>query len=215
MSDSSEGGVLATVQLLPNRRRARWSAVLCLCLVGCQHPASPTPAPSLFLRASITPVGANTTSLRQFEGSGAYINMGSAGSPSGGDYLIMYSMGDGASLGNTMIFSWYDAGRLTIGEFPIHEPQDGAFETRKGLEAVLSTHRHGVESYASTTGSLKITGVTDSTVTGRFSFNALRYCFRDPDVPGGDGSCIPAPLDSTAPQVVIAGTFTLGKRTVP
>lgn len=183
--------------------------------MSCQHATSPAPTPSHFLRASITPVGGNATNLRRFEGSGAYTNMGSAGSPSGGDYLIMYSMGEGASLGNMMLFSWYDADRLTIGEFPIHAPQDGEFETRSGLEAVLSTHRNGVESYASTTGALTITGVTDSTVTGRFSFRALRYCYRNPNVPGGDGSCIPSQLDPTAPEVVIAGTFALGKRAVP
>lgn len=209
----SQRGLRGRVLRIALRPWARRSTVLCLVLAS-RYPPTSTP-PAAFLRASVTPVGANPTRLRQFEGSGDYYAMGSVGAPSTGEYFIVYSVGAGESFGNTMLFSWYDAGPLTVGDYPIHEPQGGPEETRKGLEAVLSTHRHGVESYASTTGTLTITSVSDSAFEGRFSFRASRYCFRRPDIPGGDGSCIPSPIDLLAPQVDIEGTFVLVKRSAP
>lgn len=126
----SQRGLRGRVLRIALRPWARRSTVLCLVLAS-RYPPTSTP-PAAFLRASVTPVGANPTRLRQFEGSGDYYAMGSVGAPSTGEYFIVYSVGAGESFGNTMLFSWYDAGPLTVGDYPIHEPQGGPEETRKG-----------------------------------------------------------------------------------
>lgn len=203
-----------TVAASPHRHWHRWARVaIGICAAAC-HNATGTTSVS-FLRATIRPDVASMTGPISFEGSGAFYLLGPVGGVGTKDQITLLSEGTGPSFGNRFIFTWYNAGQLAVGEYAIHTPQDGELEGRHGLEAVISMHVNGIDSYASSTGILTIMRASSTRVEGRFVFRAQRYCYRNRDNTVSEGSCIPSQVDSRAARVDVSGTFVLERRTFP
>lgn len=172
--------------------------LIAMAVASCHHAAAPIIASPL-LTASVS----GHVAL-QFRGAAYYLITSATVDPDRRDFQVFSTSEVDSAKRVTITFTHFggvpSAGRLAIGSPAV------TFAALQGVHALLFIEgRIRQELFASTEGTLTVTEVTPRTVTGTFSFQAVRYCLRDDVVVAG--LCDPRLAGSTGPAVVVNGAF--------